>query len=251
MYAGACKHLVVSRNLLTHDYDLVPLGVFSAADSSFQSLGCIDEVAAVTPHEIDLAKFRQQILPVGLGGQSTIDEIRRLIIEAISHMKIGLRDRVSLVQIDGSFATERVLYRLQLAGIVDVIKYLCRFRFRFRFRCLFRRQYLCRFDRKIRYRRIHRMIHITDRRILFNDDNGLVHCWCLHGSCCRQRVYARFISIKRLPGLRFLIVVVAAATHEPEQQTTNDDDDTGNPHPPARQCAENPIEKTRFGPAWR
>ena len=159
MYPGAGKHLVVSRNLLTHDYNLVPLGAFDAANSSFQSLGCIDEVAAVTPHEIDLAKFRQQILTVGLGGQSTIDEIRRLIIEAISHMKISLRHRVSLVQIDGSFATECVLYRLQLAGIVDVIKYLCRFRFRFRFR----RQYLRRFDRKIRYRRIHRMIHITDR----------------------------------------------------------------------------------------
>ena len=55
--------------------------------------------------------------------QRSVDQIRRLIVEPIGHVKIGFGQRVGLIQVYRRIAAERIFKRIKCAGRIREFRY--------------------------------------------------------------------------------------------------------------------------------
>ena len=81
------------------------------------ALRCIDKCITVTPDEVNLAKLGQQVETLCIDLERTIDQVGGLVIKTVRHVEVGFRDRVTLIEVDGGLAAERVFERSEFAGI--------------------------------------------------------------------------------------------------------------------------------------
>ncbi len=119
-HAGrAAEHGIVGADLLAHDDDLLPLAGGRAVAGGIQRLRGLQEHVLVAPDEIDLQKLQAQVPTVGLALERDAHQIGGLIVQAIGHVEIGLGQGIALVDVHGAFARQRVLGRLEAAGVHD------------------------------------------------------------------------------------------------------------------------------------
>ena len=100
---------LVRADLLAHDDDLVPLAGGRTIARRFQALRGLQEGVLVAPDEIDFQQFEAQIAPLGLALERDAHQIGRLIVQAVRHVKIGLGQRIALIEIDGALARHGVI----------------------------------------------------------------------------------------------------------------------------------------------
>ena len=218
---------MVSGYLLAHDDYLVPFRTIGFTDGGLQ-VGCrIDEGITIAPDEINLAELAHQRLVARVSFQCASNEVRRLIIKPVGHMEIGLGNRVGLIEIDGRLAAERVLQRVEAAGLcLRLVGSLG--------------LHLYRLFGSRRFRGpVHR--RPQDSRILLDDDEGLF-------GNRRAQAFGRFdiviALVHRLPGIG--LIFPTATAHEPEQRSADEHHNADNDHPPLGQESEHAIDKRRL-----
>ena len=95
------EHLMIGRNLLTHNDNLVPLGIRFVRTDALETRGSIDKRIPIAPDEIDLAQLGQEILTFRFDRQRAVDKVRGLIVKAVRHVEIRLGNWIGLVEING------------------------------------------------------------------------------------------------------------------------------------------------------
>ena len=85
---------MISRDLLTHDNNLVPIRIRVATDHRAHSACSVNKCIPVAPDKIDFAELRQIILAVGIDGECAVDQVGGLVIKAVRHVEIGFGNRI-------------------------------------------------------------------------------------------------------------------------------------------------------------
>ena len=246
---STCKQFVVCSDLLAHDDNLVPLCDFRVAGRGLQAFGRIHKGIAIAPNEINFTEFRQQVTTFRLDSQCTVDQVCRLVIKTVSHMKIGFCYRIGLVQVHRRIAAERILQGIEFARGIVVRRLglgisLC---LGLEFGRSFDLEIWCRcLDRCVDFR--------LNFGFLFNNHNGFVYHHGRPQACgCRQRISIHLVSIQLAQGAgQILDFIIVIATHEPEKHTARDDHGRDNNHcPKAGQRIDRSIHETGFNACRR
>src|SRR5262249_47189628 len=102
---------VIGRQLLAHDDNLFPLAWRSLCAGIGEFPSAMQELLLVTPDEEHFEELELQIASVGLTADSDANQIGSLIVQAIRHVEIGLGQRVTLIEVDGRLAADRLVGR--------------------------------------------------------------------------------------------------------------------------------------------
>ena len=96
--AAAGEQRVFRSNLPPHDDDFFPFAGRSLVTTRRQLASELQELILVAPDEIDLEQLELQVAALRLAGNRDAHQIGRLIVQAISHVEIGLGQRIALVE---------------------------------------------------------------------------------------------------------------------------------------------------------
>src|SRR5256886_2108630 len=111
MVGNSCVVAIVGRELLAHDEDLLPLPGRGLAAGVGQLARRLQELILVAPHEEYFEELQSQIAARGFAGDGDADQIRGLVIQAVRHVEVSLRERVALVEVDRRLAADRLIAR--------------------------------------------------------------------------------------------------------------------------------------------
>jgi len=274
----AREHLVIGRDLLTHDDNLVPFRIRITADHRTQSACSFDERVPVAPDEINFTKFREQILVLGINFKRAVDQISGLVIQAIGHVEVRFCRRICLIEIDRALALEGIVERPVVPYVGDRFLDFRNLGYRFRrfeyglglildrghlegirqqILCGFRREHGLVFDdgRVVRFR--HGIFWRRQRGLLFDNHDRRIFLarQCTQAFRRRQGLAVNVILLQRLPHTGGVFVIATSgAAREPDQQrnsenqcATDNAPDAINHAPGAIDVAQYLIDQANFG----
>jgi hypothetical protein len=106
---GAGEQRILGGDLLAHDHDLFPLAGGRLADRPVQLARRLQEFVAIAPDEEHLGQLQLEVAALRLARCGEPHQVRRLVVESVGHVEIGLGQRIALVEVDAGLAAERVV----------------------------------------------------------------------------------------------------------------------------------------------
>ena len=106
------KNLLVRADLSAHDGNTLPVTGVRVADQRLNCRRFREEFLLLAPDEKDVQQLHAQIHPLGVALDRLLDQVCRLVVQAVGHVEIGFGQRIGLLQIDPGSPGDRIFKRI-------------------------------------------------------------------------------------------------------------------------------------------